>query len=69
MTASVSESSASELENEEEGLEGETCDGDVAAELGQVVLAGFADLPDDAVETQPRRRDTRSGSFPGARPG
>lgn len=50
---SVSESGAGELRNEEEVLEGETGEGDVASELSQVVLVGFADFLDDPVQTQP----------------
>ena len=55
---SVSESGGGELRNEEEVLQSETSDCDMATEVGQLVLVGLADLFDDALQSasfqQPR---------------
>jgi hypothetical protein len=48
----VSESGGSELRYEEEVLQGESGDCDVATKLGQVVLVGPADLLDDAMKAE-----------------
>jgi hypothetical protein len=47
---SMSEGGGGELGNKKELLEGEARNGDVSAELGELVLVGRADLLDDAVK-------------------
>src|SRR6185436_16881506 len=48
----MSESSTRELRDEEKVLEREACNRNVSSELGQVVLVGFSDLLDDAVQAK-----------------
>ena len=49
---SISEGCSGELRNEEEVLESESGDCDMATQFGEVVLVGLADLFDDPVKAK-----------------